>query len=152
MRTMNRQDDMHYRNVAKTLGIPIENVTLRQRATAKQVCFGAGSEEDALDQLRMFLRIGTIVLRRRLQTTAPSPYTFQHSVRGLYIWKVWPRWRKCEIEDHIQAWSAQRTAIGGYEYELDEQGKRKLTLINCDARANLTEHPRSPYAFDGQER
>ncbi len=146
---MNRQDDMHYRNVATVLGIPIENVTRRQRATAKQVCFGAGSEEDALDQLRMFLRIGAAVLRG--QTTAPSPHAFQHSARGLYIWKVWPRWWKCEIEDNIKAWSAQRTAIGGYEYGLDEQGKRKLTLINCDARANLTEHPRSPYAFDGQE-
>ncbi len=61
---MNRQDDMHYRNVAKALDIPIENVTAEQRVIAKQVCFGAGSEEDALDQLRMFLRIGNLLRKR----------------------------------------------------------------------------------------
>ena len=50
---------------AMVLGIPIEDVTPEQRAIAKRVCFGAGSEEDALEQLRLFVSIGNSLRNRK---------------------------------------------------------------------------------------
>lgn len=59
--------DMHRRNVSIVLGIPITDVTSEQRAIAKQVCFGAGTEAECLEQLKMYLRIGNILRKKEDQ-------------------------------------------------------------------------------------
>jgi len=56
--TTNPQDDMHRRNVAKLLGITVEDVTPEQRQFAKLCAFGTFSEQEALENLRIALQIG----------------------------------------------------------------------------------------------
>ena len=64
-----REDDMHYRNVATVLGIPIADVTPDQRAVAKRVCFGCRGEDDAREQLEMYLRIALSMREKRKSAT-----------------------------------------------------------------------------------
>lgn len=52
---MNRSDDMHFVNAAKAFGIPLNDVTPKQRQLAKQCAFGTQSVEEALRNLRMVL-------------------------------------------------------------------------------------------------